>query len=320
MATRAILASVRPSPQPRGWAIPLKALRLPLALLGALLGACATPQAAPARLVAIDDAGDTVRLAAPATRVVSLSPATTELVFALGAGGHLVGRTRWCDYPDAARAVPSVGDGIPPNIEAVLATRPDLVLLYRSAQNSAAAERLRAAGIAVVQLDFNRLHDVSRLARLLAPLLGVAPAGDSLATAFEAELARVAREAPAGCGADSLSCPRVLLLAWDQPPIAIGAGSFQGEILEAAGGRNIFADLAAPSATVSIEAIAARDPALVLVGDSEPAVAGRPEWQVVGAVRGRRFVHFNPPAFGRPSPRAPGVIRDLRQALREARP
>ncbi|MBK8004161.1 MAG: ABC transporter substrate-binding protein [Gemmatimonadetes bacterium] len=298
----------------------MKALRLPLALLGALLGACATPQAAPARLVAIDDAGDTVRLAAPATRVVSLSPATTELVFALGAGGHLVGRTRWCDYPDAARAVPSVGDGIPPNIEAVLATRPDLVLLYRSAQNSAAAERLRAAGIAVVQLDFNRLHDVSRLARLLAPLLGVAPAGDSLATAFEAELAGVAREAPAGCGADSFACPRVLLLAWDQPPIAIGAGSFQGEILEAAGGRNIFADLTAPSATVSIEAIAARDPALVLVGDSEPAVAGRPEWQVVGAVRGRRFVHFNPPAFGRPSPRAPGVIRDLRQALREARP
>lgn len=320
MATRAVLASVRPSPQPRGWAIPLKAPGLLLVLLGSLLGACATPQAAPARLVAIDDAGDTVRLAAPATRVVSLSPATTELVFALGAGTRLVGRTRWCDYPEAAKAVPSVGDGIPPNIEAVLAARPDLVLLYRSAQNSSAAERLRAAGVAVVQLDFNRLHDVTRLARLLAPLLGVAPAGDSLATAFEAELARVAAEAPASCGADSLTCPRVLLLAWDQPPIAIGAGSFQGEILEAAGGRNIFADLPGPSATVSIEAIAARDPALVLVGDSEPAVAGRPEWQVVGAVRGRRFVHFNPPAFGRPSPRAPAVIRDLRQALRGARP
>lgn len=291
------------------------------ALLGAVLTACASPPAAPARLLAVDDAGDTVRLARTAQRIVSLSPATTELVWALGAGPQLVGRTRWCDYPEAARAVPDVGDGIPPNLEAVLAQRPDLVLLYRSGQNIDAARRLREAGIAVLQLDFNRLADVPRLALLLAPLLGRAATSDSLARTFESALTAASVQRDSTCPSDrATACPSVLLLAWDQPPIAIGSGSFQGEILERAGGRNLFADLTVPSATVSIEAIAARDPDLVLVGDSSlPRIAGRPEWQVVRAVRDRRFVQFGLPAFGRPSPRAPEVIRALRAALAGAR-
>ncbi len=283
-------------------------------LVGAVLAACASPPAASARLRVVDDAGDTLRLAGPAQRVVSLSPATTELIFALGSGHRLVGRTRWCDYPAAAADVPDVGDGIPPNLEAVLAARPDLVLLYRSAQNSDAARRLRDAGVGVLQLDFNRLEDVPRLARLLAPLLDRSTAGDSLARAFDAALASASVPPDSACPRPR--CPSVLLLAWDQPPIAIGAGSFQSEVLARAGARNLFGDLSAPSATVSIEAIASRDPDLVLVGDSGlPAIAARPEWQVVGAVRHQRFVRFSPAAFGRPSPRAPDVILALRRAL-----
>jgi len=280
------------------------------ALLAALLAACGTRASQPAgSLVVVDDAGDTVRLAHPASRVVSLSPATTELVFAIGAGDRLVGRTRWCDYPEAAHAVADVGDGMPPNIESVLARRPDLVLLYRSPQNTDAADRFRSAGAAVLQLDFNHLEDVSRLARLLGPLVGHAAEGDSLATAFDGELARLRPS-------DSTGSPTVLLLAWDQPPMAIGAGSFQSEILMLAGGRNIFADIAAPSATVSIEAIAARDPSLILVSDSGvPRFALQPEWSVIRAVRERRFVHLTTPAFGRPTPRAPALVRELRRLL-----
>ena len=90
--------------------------------------------------------------------------------------------------------------------------------------------------------------------------------------------------------------------------MAIGAGSFQSEILSLAGGRNLFDDVTAPSATVSIEAIAARDPDLILVSDTGvPGIVNRPEWQVVRAVRERRFVHLSNPAFGRPSPRAPAT-------------
>jgi ABC-type Fe3+-hydroxamate transport system substrate-binding protein len=285
-------------------------------LLAALLAACgARASQSAGSLVAVDDAGDTVRLTRPASRIVSLSPATTELVFAIGAGDRLVGRTRWCDYPEAARAVADVGDGIPPNIENVITRRPDLVLLYRSPQNVEAAERFRAAGAAVLQLDFNHLADVSRLARLLGPLVGHAREGDSLALSLERDLARL--ELPS----DSATRPSVLILAWDQPPMAIGAGSFQSEILTLAGGRNVFADIASPSATVSIEAIAERNPSLILVSDTGvPGFARRPEWRVVRAARERRFVHLATPAFGRPSPRAPELVLQLRRLLSGARP
>jgi ABC-type Fe3+-hydroxamate transport system substrate-binding protein len=118
---------------------------------------------------------------------------------------------------------------------------------------------------------------------------------------------------------DSTGEKRVLILAWDRPPIVIGAGSFQSEMLTRAGGRNIFSDVAAPSAPVSIETIASRDPDLVLVSDSGlPAIAARPEWNSIAAVRLRRFLRFSSPAFDRPSPRAPDLIARLRHALESA--
>ncbi|MEO8140803.1 MAG: helical backbone metal receptor, partial [Gemmatimonadota bacterium] len=283
----------------------------------ALLIACRSGAVAPHGPTLIDDAGDTVRLAAAATRIVSLSPATTELLFALGAGDLLVGRTRWCDYPAAALAVPSVGDGLPPNIEAVLAQHPDFVLLYKSPQNLEALSQLRSAGIAAAQLTMDHLGDVSRLARLLAPVLGRAAAADSLASAFDSAIASAARDTLAIAAG---SRPTVLLLAWDQPPIAIGKGSFQSEILSLAGGRNLFEDLPSPSAPVSIEAIASRNPDLILLSDTGvPRFASRPEWQPIDAVRGRRFIHLASAAFGRPSPRAPEIIAELR-AILAARP
>jgi ABC-type hemin transport system substrate-binding protein len=104
----------------------------------------------------------------PARRIVSLSPASTELLFALGAGDRVVGRTTWCDYPPEARRVPSVGDGLNPNLEAILALRPDLVVLYRSPLNQTAARRLGALGIAAPVLAQDRLEDLAQAARVRA--------------------------------------------------------------------------------------------------------------------------------------------------------
>jgi iron complex transport system substrate-binding protein len=262
----------------------------------------------------VDDHGDTVVLPRPATRVVSLSPATTELLFALGAGDRVVGRTHWCDYPVAALAVPDLGDGLTPNLEAVLGAHPDLVLLYPSARNLQAVERLHAIGIPTLQLATDRLRDVSRLARLLAPLVERAAAGDSLAARFERQLATVdlpRYRVP----------PRVFLLAWTDPPVTIGAGSFLDEIVTRAGAVNIFADLPAPSGPVSIEAVSQRDPDFILTTSTDlPGFMQRPEWQAVRAVRLRRLVSLPGSAFQRPSPRAAEAIARLAAALRQAGP
>ena len=98
--------------------------------------------------------------------------------------------------------------------------------------------------------------------------------------------------------------------------IALGAGSFVSELVELAGGRNVFADVAAPSAPVSLEAIAAREPAVVILAGSEmPGLERRPEWRTLRAVREGRVVRLTESSSNRPSPRAPQAVRSLRARL-----
>jgi iron complex transport system substrate-binding protein len=283
------------------------ALLSSLALVAALTAACGTPPRAGA-IALVDDAGDTVRLVEPARRVVSLIPATTEILFAIGAGNLLVGRTHWDDWPAAASAVTDVGDGLEPNLEAVLAARPDLVLLYRGAGTATAASRLRSLGIPALLLRTDRLADVPRIAAILGRATGHLAGADSMSARFTRQL-------------DSVSVhpstrPSVLLLAWVDPPLTIGAGSFLDELVERAGARNAFHDVAAASGPVSLEAIAGRDPDLILsVSDSPPTLARRAEWRAVRAVREHHFLQLHGSEFARPGPRSPQAILELRAAL-----
>ncbi len=278
-------------------------------LIGA--AACRSPAIAARGMTLVDDAGDTAVVAAPARRVASLIPATTELLYAIGAGGAVVGRTTWCDYPPRALRVRSLGDGISPNLEAILATHPDLVVLYNSARNADAATRLRAARIPAVRLNTDGLDDVGRVARWLGRATGHEHQADSVAAAFDTALA-LASVRP------SADAPKVLLLVWEQPPMTIGRGSFLSELVERAGGRNLFDDVAASAGTVSIEAVAARDPDLILTASEGPAAfVSRPEWQVVRAVRERRLIQVAGSEFNRPGPRSPLAIRELAARIRD---
>lgn len=281
-------------------------------LLGAV--ACRAPLRQPGAIRVVDDAGDTVTLARPATRVVSLIPATTELLFAIGAGDAVVGRTAYCDYPAEALAVPAVGDGILPNIEAVVARRPDLVVLYSSSQNAISAAQLSRLGIASIRVRSDQLADVPRLAKLLGKLTAHQAGADSLALRFRAQLDS-ASQPPSR---DTLG---VMLLVWADPPMTVGAGSFLSELVARAGGRNIYDDLPASSGQISVESAVRRNPDVVLVlGDSAPSFARRPEWQAVPAVRERRFVFASGSMFSQPSPRAPEAITTLARRFRRVRP
>src|SRR5437762_8724116 len=247
--------------------------------------ACARGEHVPVKggIAVTDDAGRRVMLAAPARRIVSLLPSFTEILFAIGAGDRLVGRTTWCDYPPEALALPSVGDGMPPSVEAVAARRPDLVVLYRSGPNATAAEQLERLGVRTMLFDLNRLEELGPVARRLGLLTGHQRAGDSLAAALDS----LAVQLPIP------STQSLVFVVWDNPPIVIGAGSYLDRLAARAGARNVFHDVSSPSAQVSIETIAARDPDFVAVlTDSAvpPRYATRPEWRVVRAVRTARFL------------------------------
>jgi ABC-type Fe3+-hydroxamate transport system substrate-binding protein len=237
------------------------------------------------------------------------------MVFALGAGDHLVGRTAWCDYPAEAAGVPDLGNGIDPNVEAVLGTRPDLVLLYKSGANRAAAQRLRSLGIPTLELATDRTEDFDRIARLLGAALGRQEAAESLVAQTARDLQAASRLTD-----PQVRRPTVFILVWDRPPMTLGRGSFLSEVLDHAGARNVFDDLAGSSAPVSVEAVASRDPDFILVtSEGEPEIARRPEWRVVRAVRERRFLRVRGSEFNRPSPRIAEAVRRLVAALTAAR-
>lgn len=278
----------------------------------ALLAACTSRPAAPS-LSVTDDWGRPVALAAPARRIVSLAPAFTELLFRLGLASRVVGRTHFCEWPPAARAVPDLGNGIGPDVEAVAARKPDLVLLYASAADRAAADRLAALGIATAVLQLDRSDDLRRVARAIGTLAGVRPAADSFVAAFDSSLHAVT--AAVGPGRR----PRLYVDAWASPPMTVGRGSYLSEVIRAAGAENVFDDVAASSVTVSLEAIAARDPdaILYLAPDTSraPDLASRPGWRVLRAVRLGRVLVVDGSLYDRPSPRMPLAAADLAARL-----
>jgi iron complex transport system substrate-binding protein len=297
-----------------------QAIRTPLSvwLLVFVAGGCGSPDSghphdSGVRTVSLsDDAGRRVVVPVPARRIVSLAPSITELLFALGAGDRVVGRTTWCRYPPAVLAVPVVGDGLSPDVEIVAARRPDLVLLYRSSLTEAAARQLEAMGIAAVILRHDRIEDVSRTARLLGSLTGTTDMGDSIARSLDR--LRASGSVPAAGPR-----PRVAFVVWDAPPIVIGGGSYLDELTTLAGGKNVFGDITAASATVSLETIAARDPSWIAVitdsGPRLPSWARRPEWLSIRAVREGRFLYLPGTLFGQPSPRAPLAVATLHRLL-----
>ena len=240
----------------------------------------------------------------PAQRIVSLLPSFTELLFAIGAGDRVVGRTQWCDYPLAAQQIPSVGDGLPPNIEAVMARRPDLVVLYNAGPNVTAAKQLERAGIQAVLIDLNRLEDLGPAARTLGRLTGRQEQAESLAIVLDSLAGR-----PPPPSTTSLA-----FIVWDNPPIIIGHGSYLDQLAAQAGARNVFGDIAAPSAQVSLETIVARDPQWIAVltdSGAPPAFSRRREWRAVRAVREGHFLLLPGSLFGRPGPRSGDAIAQL---------
>ena len=188
---------------------------LTAAVLAVALSGCAR-DAAPAHDAITDDFGDTLIVRTPPRRIVSLNPTTTELLFAIGAGARVVGRTSYDLYPAEVLEVTDLGQGLRPNIEAVLATRPDLVLLYASADNRDAARRLRANGVSTAAYKIDRIADMSRVTMLLGRLTGDTVSARRTVDSVHATLDRVRRETSA------LRHPTVFWPLWETPLLSVG--------------------------------------------------------------------------------------------------
>lgn len=232
-----------------------------------------------------------------AERVVSLNPAATEAIFAIGAESRLVGRSRWDQYPAAVAAVPAIGDGIRPALEPILAARPTLVILYATAENRPVAEALTRAGVRTIALRVDRIAQFHQQLRVLGVVLGATERAATVSDSVQRTLDRVR-----ALTASITNRPTVVWPVWNSPPMVIGGGSYMDELLEIAGARNVFHDAAQPSPSVSMEEIIARAPQFVLLSDKQVDKFGRDDaWRALPAVREQRFVRHDPSVTGRPS-------------------
>lgn len=272
------------------------------AAAGPAAGEAAPATPAPADTIRIaGDRGDTLELTAPAERIVSLIPAATELVFALGAGERLVGRTRYGTHPPAAREVPSVGEGIRPSAEAVIARRPDAVLVYAGQTNTGAIRRFEELGVPVLALEHNTIPQLMRNIGRLGALTGREPAADSLAASIRDRL-----EAVADVVRGRRRVP-VYYDLWPDPPRTAGAGSYLDSLVSVAGGHNVFGDLEGASPQVSLEALVERQPQVIVAprgGGGERLPPGeRPGWGQLRAVEAGNVAAVDGELMSRLGPR-----------------
>ncbi len=259
-----------------------------------------------------DDFGDSVVVDAShrPSRIVSLNPTTTEILFAIGAGNRVVGRSTYDVFPGDAKSVTDVGMPLRPNVEAVLAVHPDLVILYASADNRPATQRFQQAGVRTLALKIDSIAQFERDTRLLGRLTGDSALAYSLVDSVAATLDRVQ------AATKSLPRPTVFIPTWDRPLIAIGGGSFLSQLLDIAGARNIYEDMATPSAVVTIEDVAKRNPDYVMTSPTAaPNIRTDPKWRALSAVRQKHVLVYDTILVGRPSVTLGAAARSIADLL-----
>jgi len=281
-------------------------------ILGALALLLALGQGGPAaaaELKLTDDRGVAVTLPQSPRRIVSLLPSLTETVCELGECARLVGVDRYSNYPASVQALPQVGGGIDPNIEAVVALKPDVVLM---ATSSRGAQRLEALGVKVLALEPRTAADVPRVMDTLGRLLEVR------------DTQRLWRTIDAGVTAAAQSLPPAargarVYFEVSRGPYAAGPGSFIGDVLQRLGARNIVTRDMGPFPRINPEFVVRADPDLILIGErNADGLEQRPGWAKLRAVREHRICVFDPAqsdVLVRPGPRMAEAARLLAGCL-----
>jgi iron complex transport system substrate-binding protein len=257
-----------------------------------------------AAISVVDDAGRKVELKAPAKRIVTLAPFLTELVYSAGAGSRLVGVSAYSDHPPEAKALPQVATAMGPEIEAIAALKPDLVLAWRDSIRAEDVERISRLGMPVYVSLPRRLDEVARALEAIGLMTGLDVS--KAASRYRASFA-VLRAAHAG-----KPRVRVFIEIWHRPLTTIAGRHWINESLELCGAENVFGELAEVAPVVSWEEVYARDPHLVLgAGSAGGEASFRASWSeraALPAVRAGRLAWLDADTLQRPTLRlADGV-------------
>ena len=278
-----------------------------------------TPQ--PAAMTFHDPEGRTVVIdSLPVARIVSTNQAATEWLVALGAADRMIARTDYDRQPELAH-LSSIGGGLEVSAEAIAALDPDVLLGWRIRASVDLARALAPFDIPVVAVEATDTAQAFHQLQLLARMVGMDERGDSLATHIRSDL-RALRELHCP---DSAAVETVMAILWTDPPQTAGGGTWMGELLGVACLRNAFDDLPQPWPTISLEAIAARQPQWILTsrGDSPGArlaeYRAKPVWRDLEAVRAGRVLEIDGDLFARVGPGMADWVRAVTAEVRRVK-
>ncbi len=260
-------------------------------------------------------------VAAEVQRIVSLAPSATETVFALGMGDKLVGVSVYCDYPPEAQRIDRVGNFLTPNIEAIVAKRPDVVIAVPSPGNQNPVEALQRLGLKVVVVEPNTIAEIEDSLVTIGRAIGREAQAHALVASIETRLAAIrARVAAAP--------PRKVLMVVGQTPlIAVGSGSFQDELIGMARGINLGAQAGGLWPHLSLEFVIAAAPEVIIdttMGNEERtgAAAALQFWATfptLPAVQQHRVYGYKEYQLLRPGPRLPEALESIAHFIQPER-
>ena len=260
----------------------------------------------------VDGAGRPVRVPSSVSRIVSLAPSVTEILFALGLGDRVVGVTDFCDYPPAAAARPRIGGIINPDLEKIVSLHPDLAVATMSGNLRDDAERLERLGIPVYTIGTPTVPAMLVTLRAVGDLLGASQPAATLASSLQARIDAVRSAAVAR------RRPRTLYVIEPDPLIAPGGGTFLGEALAIAGADLVTADSTAGWAQYDIEKVIGWKPEVILTPEANREwarrVPGMDRWKGVPAVAARRVFVISD-AIQHPGPRMVDGIEEVARLL-----
>jgi iron complex transport system substrate-binding protein len=262
----------------------------------------------------VDDTGRKLYVAKAPTRIVSLAPSITEMLFALGIDEHIVGVTEFCDFPPAARSKPKVGYSHP-NVEMLAALKPDLVLAPIEFLRADVLAKLEQLKIPTFIFAAKRVEDIPLHVQTLGRIVERAPEAGVVVQAMRARLAELRGKV------ESLPPKRVLYVLNSQPLITVGPGSFIDQMIGLAGGRNVAAQAGAPYPRLSMETVLQEDPEVLVfpAGTAEGIPSSEQQqwqrWTSLSAVRHHRIREVSANLLNRPGPRIAQGLEELAKAI-----
>lgn len=263
-----------------------------------------------------DDRNHAVSIQRKPVRIAALSPHLAEIVYAAGAGDQLAAVVRYSDYPEAASRVLQVGDASRLDIERILALKPDLVLGWKSGNPAHDLARIERLGFPLFVTEPRRLYDIARLVRTIGALAGTERVADAAAAAVEQEI-------------DSLRLRysgrplvRVFYEIWHRPLLTVNGQHIISDVIALCGGRNVFASASILTPAVSMEAVLAAQPDVILGGSSAAAPGSLArEWSdaPIRALRELPTRYVTPDLIQRQTPRIVAGARMICEQLEDIR-